>query len=1159
MGKDDRFQVLHLSDLHISEDRKGEESKAFDRSVVLEPLLARLAKDKKKGFHPEIVAVTGDIAHKGKSREYDHALEFFEALLQSLELPKDRLFLVPGNHDVNRETYMPSFVPSFDSMDKLNNELAKSDFRAAHLKGLDAYFTFVEKHFPHLNTGPGRLYPFVNAYRTAHGKSVGLVGLNSSWMCRSGKLDQGRIAMGEFQIKRAMERLPELGEIDLTLQLFHHPVDFLWKNDRPVCRKYLNGCVSLFGHVHEAQGEYVSDYNGHCHRFQAGGTYLGSESSTPARFQYITFDWEGDTIELDFRMFEKTGRRWVLDGATGNDGNRVFSNAGIRKKTPGKKQGPGDESSLAGASGIFQRGIEETRSHGGGGFRTGPVIPVKPEMPESYAGWLKEQCAYMNIEKLQAKGEAIRLSLPDIFVSLYAYEPVKDPDSESIKGAEDGAAFEIERIKYPDGRHEVGVPDNKRDMGEGRKIVDIESLIGGYDYLLVEGQAGSGKTTLLRHLAYRIADGECIDGLEDCLPVMIFLKDLGKIFEAGEDDAGSGMTVMEILSEFFKKEGNVIAPELIGRFCKEGKVLFLLDGLDEMMPENRDRVVNAFSIFRHKRPGNKIVFSGRPHGLEGAAVNLFGENRVKVLPLDLEQVSSFIRKWFREIYLRSKVIGDRTAESMIAEIRDHEAIDRLIDNPLVLTAICILYHDGKELPNQRAELYKKFVDNMIHRRFSEPRHGVEPEKVREFLKLLAFEMHRKGVRGEGRGFALDLLAGIIPKEEAEAPGIYRARIGELFDYIEPNCGLLKNENGEYNFRHLTFQEFLTALYIVDNNTDYIGAIEQYWDNDRYREVIKLYIGYLSIENKQWANDIISNAVRNGSVYRLVGRFWEKLTGRLDQRSYGRLILAAESLMDIHAGRRVRDVVTETTGRLWEVVERKGKPEQFVGAAETIGWLGDPRDLKEFVEIKGGEYKFGDNMVIIDPFEIGKYPVTNGWYGEFMADGGYDKPEYWSGEGRKWLKHSGAKKPEYWDKRRLKCPSSPVVGVSWYEADAFTRWLSLVRDDGRAYRLHTEIEWEAVAAGFSEKREYPWRGGGWNKTLCNSGQLDVRRTSPVGIFKGGNTPDGISDLAGNVWEWTCSDYKSRRARVDFKFGKQIPEVQEEAVKLLEGASYEKIGE
>ena len=81
-------------------------------------------------------------------------------------------------------------------------------------------------------------------------------------------------------------------------------------------------------------------------------------------------------------------------------------------------------------------------------------------------------------------------------------------------------------------------------------------------------------------------------------------------------------------------------------------------------------------------------------------------------------------------------IGSKNADAMIHEVKVHPAIDKLSNNPLMLTAICILYHDNKELPGQRAELYKKFIDNLLYRRFDDPEISqLEEFKRSNFYKL----------------------------------------------------------------------------------------------------------------------------------------------------------------------------------------------------------------------------------------------------------------------------------------------------------------------------------------------------------------------------------------------------------------------------------------
>lgn len=1035
-AKHDQFQLIHISDLHI---RQKDD---FDRSVVLDPLIRRSKEDLKKGFTPEIVVVTGDIAFSGKKEEYEIAKTFFDRLLKGLGLSDDRLFVVPGNHDVDRKRYRPKDVPGYDNMRELNEELANSDYRADLLKGMTDYFRFVERHYSHLQDISDWLVPFAMVHKAKCGKRIGLVGLNSAWMCRRSP-DEKEIAIGEYQIKTATDMLEKAGKVDLVVNLFHHPLNWLWPEDRRICKAYIKNAVALCGHLHDPEGTFFQDLDGQYYQFQAGGGYLGSDSAQTSRFHYITFDWGTNEIRVDFRKFDNTKRHWCVDAETGEDGAKRFP-------------------MIKGSKSISV-----------------PVVGT-PEIPVAYLNWLSETCGYMDLDRLRDRGEVVQVGLPEIFIPLYASEPGKRPDENFIH-----------REKDP--------------------VVDIEALIGKSRDLLIEGHAGSGKTTLLKHVAYCLTsqsdERKHINGLDGFLPVLVFLKDLRSLFDdprAKKDDA---VTAQEVLTHYFGRRENVFEFETLKKFVETEKVVFLLDGLDELAPEHRQAVVNAFASLRNKYQGNKIVFSSRPHGLTGAAVNKFGKNHVKILPLNMPQVETFIQKWFRHVFSRSSAVGAKTARAMISDIKDHPATDRLIDNPLMLTAICILYHDGKELPGQRAELYKKFVNNLLYRRFD------NPEKVHEFLITLASRMHEIGTRGVDRVFAVEVLQQAYEKRAGETDKEYRRRLEESFDDIESKCGLLRFENGQYVFWHLTFQEFLAAVYIVDNHMDYAKAIESFWDNDRYKEVIELYIGYLSIENKKWANRIVADII---SVD--------------EQAPFHRWLLASRSLIDIHKERRDPAVLHNAKAKLLAVTSADIAPSICVEAGEILGWLGDIRDLKEFALVDKGRYPLSTGVAALKPFWIGKYPVTNSWFEEFIDSGGYMDAKYWSPEGRKWLSHTKATKPRLWDERKWKCPNSPVVGVSWYEAHAFTRWLTSALGDGYVYRLPDEKEWEAAAAGLTG-RKYPW-GDKWNEKLCNTSESKIEKTSPVGIFRNGATPEGICDMAGNVWEWTRTDYHSQRILDDF---------------------------
>ncbi len=386
-------------------------------------------------------------------------------------------------------------------------------------------------------------------------------------------------------------------------------------------------------------------------------------------------------------------------------------------------------------------------------------------------------------------------------------------------------------------------------------------------------------------------------------------------------------------------------------------------------------------------------------------------------------------------------------------------------------------------------------------------------------------MFTTGDRGIDRAPALSILKTEFTQRKDEAASDYQRRLETKFEEIEPNCGLLTFQEGQYNFRHLTLQEFLTAAAIVDRETDYARAIESYWDDERYQEVIELYVGYLSIDNKRWANKIVEGILKKD-----------------DRARFHRWRLASRALLDMHQDRREIEVIDLATEKLRFIINADTSVHDRANACELLGWLGDRRDLEKFIALKNGVYWTSRGKAKIDAFEIGTFPVTNQVFAKFVNAGGYTNEDFWTAEGRKWRKYTDAKHPLFWQERRWNCPNAPVVGVSWYEADAFARWLTLTGTDGWTYRLPDEKEWEAAAAGF-DGREYPWDNE-WSEDRCNTNESDIGKTSPVGIFKNGAAPEGIYDLGGNVWEWTCADYHAGKVRGDFDFDPEIQKLLDE---------------
>ncbi len=158
-------------------------------------------------------------------------------------------------------------------------------------------------------------------------------------------------------------------------------------------------------------------------------------------------------------------------------------------------------------------------------------------------------------------------------------------------------------------------------------------------------------------------------------------------------------------------------------------------------------------------------------------------------------------------------------------------------------------------------------------------------------------------------------------------------------------------------------------------------------------------------------------------------------------------------------------------------------------------------------------------VVLSPFWIGRYPVTNHRYAEFIAAGGYATSRYWIDEGFDYVKNHGLVAPLYWDDEHFNQPMQPVTGVSWWEAMAYAAF--------RGMTLPTEAQWE-YAAGLGA-RVYPW--GDEEPSLsranyapaCEPAELR-RSTTPVDAHPEGVSASGCWDMAGNVHEW-CLDKAS----------------------------------
>jgi iron(II)-dependent oxidoreductase len=218
-------------------------------------------------------------------------------------------------------------------------------------------------------------------------------------------------------------------------------------------------------------------------------------------------------------------------------------------------------------------------------------------------------------------------------------------------------------------------------------------------------------------------------------------------------------------------------------------------------------------------------------------------------------------------------------------------------------------------------------------------------------------------------------------------------------------------------------------------------------------------------------------------------------------------------------------------------------------------------LGEMLPIPGGEFEMGapeggfayDNerprfRAPVAPFEIGRYPVTNGEYLEFIASSGYSNPRLWTETGWEWCTAQHLYAPLYWQPsgagespaaaeaaevaradglegwmRRTSLgkepvrSGDPVIHVCYHEAEAYARF--------RGARLPTEAEWEKAAAwdpDRGESRPYPWGNEPPAPHLANLGQIGFG-VAVAGAYTAGRSAMGCEQLLGDVWEWTSSSF------------------------------------
>lgn len=274
--------------------------------------------------------------------------------------------------------------------------------------------------------------------------------------------------------------------------------------------------------------------------------------------------------------------------------------------------------------------------------------------------------------------------------------------------------------------------------------------------------------------------------------------------------------------------------------------------------------------------------------------------------------------------------------------------------------------------------------------------------------------------------------------------------------------------------------------------------------------------------------------------------------------------ADKTKMDKSGREYAEDIISEAAAKVEPYVQIPGQKE-----LETLDTFRNSIEGGvEYIKIPEGTYKYSvtGKMETVPDLYFCKYPVTNQRYRRFITylqgkDNEFEKILPLDRFAQGLLTFAGSidgysrylgKQPKKWheefrsyvdDEKKYNGDDQPVVAVTWYAARAYCFWLScldaVLKGENRlgdikmlseTYRLPTEVEWEWAAGGSPDgsMRTYPWpeEKGEPNPGLANYDK-NVGTTTPVGRYPEGATPEGLMDMAGNVWEWMENPYQEDR--------------------------------
>ncbi|GAQ54359.1 NACHT domain-containing protein [Streptomyces acidiscabies] len=513
----------------------------------------------------------------------------------------------------------------------------------------------------------------------------------------------------------------------------------------------------------------------------------------------------------------------------------------------------------------------------------------------------------------------------------------------------------------------------------------VETALAGSSRVLLRGEAGSGKTTLMQWLAVMAARGGftgSLDGWNGLVPVLVKLRRY----------AGRPLPVPEALLDGVAGPLTGHIPKgWVDRALRDGRVLLLVDGVDELLADERRAVREWLRGLLLAYPEVRAIVTSRPSAARTDWLRAEGFVSLQLDRMAPADLTAFVRQWHRAVREQGDELPCPVEElasyerALLASLRDRPHLRSLAANPLLAALICALHLvKGDQLPRNRMELYAIALETLVQRRDADRRVPSAlasplglPDKLC-VLRNLAWRLSDNnrteiGVEQAGR-YVSSRLASMRHLDGESG--------GAVLDQLVARSGVLRSPvEGRVDFLHRTFQEYLAAQDAADE--DNMGNLVGRAHLDLWRETIVMAAGHGNLaQRRELIAGILDRAdqePRHRRRLRLVAASCLETMSTVPEEVAGRLDAAVGALLPPRRGSEAVSLAAvgpALVAHLPETLEglTPAAARQTVRAAALVGGAGAMEKLAGYVE--SGDYEdLVDVWEYFDPEEYADRVLT----------------------------------------------------------------------------------------------------------------------------------------------------------------------------------------